>query len=74
MIGMTEQEMEQINEWLYNNRDKWQNWCGFRFLVPEEELPPLVTKYRDMMEELDKFYDKLYDDYYELSLNSDDDD
>lgn len=43
-VEITMEEIGQAHEWLANNTDKWENWGGFRFLVPKEEIPEVVVR------------------------------
>ena len=55
---MTEEEIKTVHKWLAENPDKWENWCGFRLLVPEEQVPPLILKYIAFEKENNEFLEQ----------------
>ena len=59
---MLKEEIEAAKDWLAKNKDKWKNWIGFEFLIPIEDVPPVVLKYVKELEE----GEKLWDDIIEL--------
>ena len=42
---MEKEQVFNADKWLLDNTDKWENGGeGFKFLVPEEEVPPEVLE------------------------------
>ena len=58
---MTFDEREKALTWLSENTDKWDNWCGFHWLVPnpEEVAPKEVFIYLQWEEENEKSLDEI---------------
>ena len=68
---MTEQNYNAALEWLgaEENKDKWENYCGFKLLVPQSEVPEYVIEFINENNESDDFYVDMADTLNSLGLN-----
>lgn len=52
-------KIEEAKQWLVDNLDKWENYIEFKFLVPVDQVPPVVLEYIKFEEESEKYWDEV---------------